>query len=131
MAYTVPQFNLTCHVYDGIVGSFPPVAWAGGTPRLASVPCGLAHGRLAARSGSQGAFQDSLQITVMQLLVAKGTDLRGAEYIGQACDQVECPAGSGRRYFVCSVDDVGKGYTNEYRLAFVQSIIGSWVAPYP
>jgi len=56
-------------------------------------------------------------IEYTQLLSPKLTDIRG--HIGNAWDGdvVEVPAASGRFYFVAWVEDVAKGFANEYRLA--------------
>lgn len=51
-----------------------------------------------------------------ELLCPKGTNIIGA-VTAASMDRVEVPAGSGRFYGVLAVDDVAKGYSNEYRLA--------------
>lgn len=60
----------------------------------------------------------------------KLTDVRG-QAGGITPDSIEVPSGSGRYYTVEWVDDVGKGYLNEYRVALaVQNpSAGGW--PYP
>jgi hypothetical protein len=54
----------------------------------------------------------------MQLLCPKGTDIYPNDP-GAPADLVEVPAGSGRYYQVAMVDDVGKGFANEYRIAWL------------
>ena len=54
----------------------------------------------------------------MQLLCPAGTDIYPNEP-GAFADLVEVPAGSGRYYCVLCVDDVGKGFANEYRIAWI------------
>jgi hypothetical protein len=131
MPFTLPTFNLTCNIWTGSVGAYPPLSPPTGSPRIAAQPCGLAHGKLSSKVAPIGSSFLSISVGVMQLLLPKGTDVRGIESNTAAVDLVECPAGTGRYYFVQSVDDVGKGFVNEYRLAFMTSIVESWLAPYP
>lgn len=131
VAFRTPAFNLTCNIYDGSGVNYPPLYWVGGTPRISGQACALSHGRLSSRVSSQGGNFLQVPVTIMQLLLPKGTDVRGVESnIAYGLDQVECPVGSGRFYCVTSVDDVGKGYANEYRLAFMMAIVESWHPPY-
>jgi hypothetical protein len=67
----------------------------------------------------------------MFLLLPPGTDIRSG-VLGTA-DDVEVPAGSGRFYEVEFVDDVGKGFANEYRVALLiqTTAWGAWPLPYP
>jgi hypothetical protein len=51
-----------------------------------------------------------------EVLFPKLTDIR-AIWNGVGTDIIELPAGSKRFYSVIHVDDVGKGFSNEYRLA--------------
>lgn len=52
------------------------------------------------------------------LLVPAGTDLRDHYVLGAPRpDVVEVPIGTGRFYFVAYVDDVARGFPNEYRFA--------------
>jgi hypothetical protein len=46
---------------------------------------------------------------------------------------VEVPAGSGRYYEVVQVDDAGKGFPNEHRIAGLIATVdlGMWPVPYP
>lgn len=53
----------------------------------------------------------------MALLVPRGSDIRPGLGFWGTPDTVECPAGSGRYYDVLCVDDVARGFANEYRLA--------------
>lgn len=61
--------------------------------------------------------------SVWELILPKDSDIRGplwgdSEY-WYWYDLVEVPVDSGRYYFVIQVDDVAKGFSNEYRLAFI------------
>lgn len=65
----------------------------------------------------------------MFLLLPKGTDIRST-VCGVAPDVVEVPAGTGRYYSVEMVDDVARGFANEYRFAMVLQL-KNWPAPIP
>jgi hypothetical protein len=72
--------------------------------------------------------------STVALMVQKLTDVRMATAGGVGGDYVEVPAGTGRWYQVVAVDDVAKGFTNEYRMAVCQSTnqhVGTWPFPYP
>jgi len=64
----------------------------------------------------------------LTLLVPKLTDIRppglssGTNVWG---DLVEVPAGSSRWYMVIQVDDVGKGFPNEHRFAYLLPLFNS------
>jgi hypothetical protein len=73
--------------------------------------------------------------------VPKGSDVRDGS-CALLNDFVEVPQGSGRWYVVMNVDDVGKGFPNEFRYATIGKIFqgasgsGSftglfWPAPIP
>lgn len=115
----LPTFNLTCNVWYG-VAFFPPM----GAPNLAAVPCQLQLGERVPYVAFQfyGCF----------ILVPKLTDIAANPRSVPIpfADTVECPAGSGRFYVVEFVDDVGKGFANEYRSVMVRHGPG-WPAPLP
>jgi hypothetical protein len=56
-------------------------------------------------------------LPAIELLCPKLTDIRGHTAAPFNGDRVEVPAGSGRFYAVIFVEDVGKTFANEYRLA--------------
>jgi hypothetical protein len=89
-----------------------------GAPRMVNVPC-----QLRAAEHITSGFGEPLgnsQAALPAVLFPTLTDVRD-----QFCapinnpDDVEVPAGSGRIYAVVNVDDVAKGFTNEYRIAYV------------
>lgn len=131
MAYSVPTFNLTCNIWNQGAPAWPVLSAPSGSPRIAGQICGLAHGRLSAKVYSIGGNFIEAPIAVMSLLLPKGTDVRGLEVNFAGSDIVECPAGSHRFYAVSSVDDVGKGFANEYRLAYMLAVTETWTPPYP
>ena len=106
MAYTVPTFNLTCNVYTG--------PWLTRVLRTAGLVCNLAIGRRVQQqyqveTGTVAGPASPL------LLVPAGSDVRD-DGNATGADLIECPAGSGRWYGVLIVDDMAKGFSNEYRL---------------
>lgn len=121
--------NLRCNIWDNAsyVGANPIVL----PPRLSLIVCQLTYGR---RGNLAAQFYPALGGAVtpqgMSLLVPKLTDIRGGQDINGG-DYVEVPAGTGRLYAVDFVDDVGKGFTNEYRDASIFALRGKWTPPYP
>jgi len=115
----VPTFNLTCNIWFGAAPG-PPI----GLPNLAAVPCQLQLGeRVPVQSN---------QLFCEYILLPKLTDVAATPraLLLPNADIVECPAGSLRYYVVMMVDDVGKGFANEYRQAMVQHAAG-WPVPTP
>lgn len=112
MAYRVPAFNLLCDVY-----SFGQ--WPTGTERLTGLPCQLRHPEHVS-SGQAANTLPSQSAPHMLLLVPAGSDVRDTWQtpIGNP-DTVEVEPGSGRAYQVVFVDDVAKGFDNEYRVAYL------------
>lgn len=116
--FTLPTFNLTVNVWTAPAA--PPAA-----PTF-NVACQLRG------QGNRSSGQDSTLTSrpfLWLLLVPKLTDLRDG-YTALGADIVECPAGSGRYYDVEAVDDVAKGFLNEYRLAVIRKR-GTWAVPIP
>jgi hypothetical protein len=124
MAFRIPTFNLTCNIWTDWTNQpiYPIVA----APRLSLVPCQLREMRTAflATTG-QGMY--------MLLVLPKGTDLRGGNRftgVFVSGDAVEVPSGSGRFYECDAVDDVAKGFPNEYRTGAINPLAyhraGAW-----
>lgn len=127
MAYRLPSFNL------------PSAIWRHTSPVAAApdvlAPCNLSLGRRVTMiDGTNGDW--SLQA---DFLLPKLTDVRPdvTNVFPTRADCIEVPRGSGRYYVVLTVDDVAKGFANEYRLATgvqvnntVLARIGNpWAAP--
>jgi len=113
MAFTVPTFNLAVDIWSG--------PWLTASLRISTM------GNLAFGRRVQQQFQDfevpqvegaSLQ---MGLLLPAGTDLHDG-FQGFPSDVIEVPSGSGRWYGLVAYDDVGKGFSNEYRFALITKI---------
>lgn len=113
MAFSVPQMPLSCDVYSG--------PWLTKSLRF-SVDCNLQFSRRA-HSFAEGDTTDTLlRNGPVYLLVPALTDLRDRSCNIAHSDIVEVPSGSGRWYGIIFVDDVGKGFDNEYRLAVLLKI---------
>lgn len=141
MPYIVPTFNLLYNHWR--VGGYDPVAgtWDFDT----AVPRGL-NQRGALRVGQRPVVEmpylfATADVSVgILLLVPAGTDIRD-NYCDQGqLDVIDCPANSGRWYAIFAVDDVAKGYLNEYRIGCLVKFgsntpwmlnAGDWPAPIP
>lgn len=114
MAFTLPEFNLTCDIYSGpyLTKAF----------RI-SVDGNLAFGRRVNWVPHDiGAIVEDLAVSwEMFLLLPPLTDVRSTISSGQG-DVIEAPAGSGRWYGVAAVEDIGKGFDNEHRVAALYQI---------
>ena len=123
MPYSLPTFNLLCNIWHPPY-VIPPI----GGPSESIVPCQL-------RDPGRGPSETQRNPTTLNwqpgftLLVPKLTDVRDAYSPGGA-DLIECPAGSNRWYQANYVDDVAKGFPNEYRKVFLCKA-GTWPSPIP
>lgn len=109
MSYTTPAFNLVCNIWHSPGNPL-------GAPSL-SPGCNLQfalHTKAETASG--------LDYAAPYLLLPKLTDIRGF-WNSTLADVVEVPSGSGRLYNVRWVDDVGKGFANEYRIAGLNQVL--------
>lgn len=123
MAYIVPPMPLIAAVWSA--GSLPPFE----PPRLTTV-CNLAFGRRVGSALAQPTFTASELGSCSQLLVPAFTDIRPPWTLAGA-DFVEVPQGTGRYYRVVYVEDLGKGFPNEHRLALIQPGVYAWPVPVP
>lgn len=113
MAFTVPNFNLKCDVYGG--------PWLTRSLRIGNLACNLALGRRVQVAGTLADTGDPAPACPM-LLVPALSDIRDFSQNIPATDYVEVPSSSGRWYQVLQVDDVGKGFSNEYRIVAIAKI---------
>jgi len=111
MAFTVPAFNLAVDIYTG--------PWPVGAPRL-GVMGNLAYGRRVQQVRVTDVGNTESYGGQATLLLPALTDVRDGS-VGQQ-DYVQIPAGSGRWYVVMLVEDVGKGFLNEYRTATIGKV---------
>jgi hypothetical protein len=109
MAFSLPVFNLTCEIFTG--------PYLARVSRLTTL-CNLAWGRRIQLSpGAWGGAVDDVS-PAMTLLLPALTDVRDGSNAGGP-DMIECPQASGRWYLVVGVDDIGKGFANEHRAAWL------------
>jgi hypothetical protein len=107
MAFRVPAFILPCAIWTG------PKAGPG--PRVV-VLATMSPGQrvIVPVADPPGTFVDRCY---SHFLLPKGTDVRGVTVAYSVGDALEFPQGSGRWYNVTWVEDVAKGFANEYRMA--------------
>lgn len=115
MAFSVPVFNLVCTLARG--------RFLTRTVIDSALPCNLAMGRRV-QTQTFDLAQPQYQPAQPHLLVPALTDVRDFSTVGAvgSYDMVEVPAGTGRWYRVGIVDDVGKGFPNEYRMLGIMKI---------
>ena len=108
--YRLPNFNL------------PVNLWRAGTNVLATpdvtFSANLSPGKRIQMDAGGTVFAACL-VPETQLLCPAGTDIRFPVAGTGDGDVVEVPANSSRYYFVVNVEDVAKGFANEYRLAWL------------
>jgi hypothetical protein len=113
MAFAVPTFNLTAAIWTGPYKT---------KIHRFDVRCNLAFGRRIQQPVVDDLDAYSITGTLqMALLFPALTDLHDFNS-GHDNDVIECPIGTGRWYGLIAYDDVGKGFSNEYRLAVVSKI---------
>jgi hypothetical protein len=131
MSFSPPTFNLTCNIWRvlGVGGAYA-------APDV-TVNCNLSQGKRVLVAG-WGPVGHPAPYHFNELLLPALTDIRSL-WNGTNQDLVEVPAGSKRFYTVTQVDDVAKGFPNEYRLAMMLYLIngdpnlagGPYPAPVP
>lgn len=132
-SFALPVFNISCNIWHGGLTHMPP----SGVPDLV-VNGNLANGRVwhlpvwQRRLPGLGAMSMSSSI-----LFPKGTDVRDVSTT-TGPDIIECPAGTGRLYWVTYVDDIARGFGNEHRWVVMQKVwtydafsIYRWPTPIP
>jgi hypothetical protein len=126
MAFTIPAMPLSVKIWHAWTATVTVYA----APNVTTVG-NLSPGKRIMSYGGMTNQPTKSQIP-MELLLPKLTDIR-AGWNGAAPDMVEVPAGSRRFYYVWWVDDVAKGFANEYRIAQIgYSCSGLvWQGPLP
>lgn len=118
MPFVIPQMPLLCQVWHNWVASAEKYT----VPNMSNLPCNLSQGRRSLDVSSEPTktiFGITCYGLVTELMVPKLTDIRGWISTPVLQDLIECPQGSKRLYSVLAVDDVGKGFANEYRLVLM------------
>jgi hypothetical protein len=117
--FRLPSFNLTCDIFDHALP--PPNA-----PRIAGQICQLRA------PGKQTVLQVQyfgVYLPCWELLLPAQVDIRDL-FTSTSFDFVTVPAGTARLYQVEWVDDVARGFSNEYRIAYVYKV-ANWPHPIP
>lgn len=123
MAYNPPSFNLTADIYD-------LADWPSGSPRLTSISCQWRG------VGKAASIYNAVSVTSFsvptEILFPAGTDVRSLfESATSSYDIIKLyMGGSFRPFRVLDVYDIGKGFTNEYRVAVVVKL-APWTPPIP
>lgn len=111
--YKLPTFNLMLNYWNSFISVIPPTI-----PPTLTVKCQLRMSRAAAVAGVAGS--SSGPGPIMFINVPPFTPIQGGMGLGSHVSTlIECPAGTGRYYRVLWVDDVAKGFNNEYRVCCV------------
>lgn len=122
MGFFLPTFNLTCNIWRSAAG--PPA------PPAVVSECNLAMGRRT-QDAAGTSSDENRPFHWWWLLLPKNTDIRDYS-TASGDDLVEVPAGTGRFYRVNTVDDAGKGFLNEHRVAIMTKDLGvNWPEPIP
>jgi hypothetical protein len=122
MSFVLPTFNLTVSGWRRLGNGRTYAA-----PDF-SVTGNLSVGRRVMIAGSPWTTTyGELTITAaipVELLLPAFTDIRAA-WNAQLEDLVEVPAGTKRFYRVVQVDDIGKGFANEHRIAWIGQFLSA------
>jgi len=123
MPYSIPEFPLLMDIYS------MPVAYDF-LERIFRERVTAQLRLFGPRPRANSSFYDNggLLVANSAVLVPAGTDLRDSGCTGLA-DLVELPATSGRWYYVAYVDDVAKGFANEYRQGILVKVVAGGAAP--
>lgn len=107
-----PDFNIQCNMYR-LPDVYP------GTP-TDTFDCQLylaSRGILDVTPGDPAAWVPPIYLRLPAL-----TDIRPA-------DQIECPIGTGRLYLIRWVEDMHKGFVNEYRIGILEQTVQPFPLP--
>lgn len=134
MAFTLPKFNLTCAVWHDYLLTPPIPATPPSTGASSYSECQLYEWSRATVPAAYyiapptdiRPWWFTLQQSI-QIRLPKGFDVRDSQN-AEGADVIECPAGTGRYYVVTQVDDLHRGFPNEYRLA---QCVKAWTWPTP
>jgi hypothetical protein len=111
MAFRVPVFNILANLWTFHAAPYPPP----GAPRIANQQCQLYHCKEQPLVSGAG-----LELAMLIRLPA-GTDIRGPLSTTNF-DVVEVPVGSGNWYLAEDVNDIARGFQNEYRVASLEPV---------
>lgn len=124
-AFALPNFNLVCNVWHA--GGIDPTIYP---PPDLSPNVNLANGRVSHVLTALKRLPTLQNVGASgSMLFPAGTDVRDAS-CGPTPDVIECPAGSGRFYWVAFVDDIAKGFPNEHRWAVTPKLFTDGIYNY-
>lgn len=89
----------------------------------------LSPGRRSTGVRSRTGYGTGDSVEAAYLMLPAHTDVRDQRN-GAQPDALEVPGGSGRFYLANHVEDVAKGFTNEYRMVVLR-VRPPWPTPYP
>lgn len=112
--FSLPEFPSTCDVYSMFAG----FDFADRFFRF-TVECQLRLYGPRIWTSSSPVEPTGILAMGASILFPPLTDVRDTGVNPGFPDIIECPSGSGRWYIVAAVDDVAKGFANEYRRVFV------------
>jgi hypothetical protein len=114
MGFRLPNFNLAVDLWrkPSVPGVDPPDA-----SFMGNLSVGRRTQNVWLPLDSTSVLKRFVVKQISELLVPALTDVQPSDHnaVGPS-DAVEVPSGSGRFYIVLTVEDVAKGFSNEYRL---------------
>lgn len=119
MPFRLPTFNLTANIWR-----YPSTMRNYATPDVVTL-CNLTPGRRSFLGITTPSITTPAPRLLMELLCPALTDIRPSLNVNPSWDLVEVPAGTFRWYSVVAVDDIGKGFANEHRIALLAMTCGS------
>ncbi len=129
--FSLPTFNLACGIWHGLCPAhvFPPAPPALG-PDLTPLCQLYVYSRNQTENNFFSSDGSPSSYNLNSLLrLPPATDVRDV-FNASDCDIVEVPIGSNRWYYVVTVEDVHKGFPNEYRVAMISKCF-VWPTPVP
>jgi hypothetical protein len=138
MAFKLPDFNLTFDLWRGLATWPPVLPWAVPTvpPDLTAIPCQLylwskPDTPLIRLDNPEPPYTVNQPLPII-LRTPKGTDLRAPwrpVNVGAAFDLVCVPRVTSRYYAVVFVEDMHRGFPNEYRVGVLLQY--NYAGPFP
>jgi len=114
MGFRTPNFNLNIDLWrkPSVPGTDPPDA-----SFMGNLSVGRRTQNVWLPLDSTSVLKRFVVKQISELMVPALTDVQPSDHtaVGPS-DAVEVPSGSGRFYIVLTVEDVAKGFSNEYRL---------------
>lgn len=118
MSFREPVYNASINLWHGQFGGafYDPAAGDPVGPPDDVINGQVRYGRQSQVVATGGTTSTGILVFGMSLLVPKTTDIRDV-FSATGADIVEVPVGSGLFYAVQYVDEIGRGFANEHRVA--------------